>query len=327
MNAPKYDLIPFNEIAVAEFDETQYLKTGIKQLDRNICGFGLGQLVVLTGPRAGGKTTLIGNIICNFIEQGHYGFLFSFEMANTRLRRWLTLQALGKDNLKERYTQTGRVISYAASEEKERTAAEWIGKRLRVFNNVGFDKQKIMELIKRYLQECPQVKFIVLDNLMKIDFMGGGDNSKYAKQSEFVKELQLFAQSHNICVILVAHPNKVKTIPRIEDVGGSGDIINTADTVVFVHRVTMDFKKRAIEELHWRADDTALKYDNLIEVVKDREFGDDNSFIGVYFEPMAKRFLNAPGENVIFGFDVRTEQARLRPTLTEVASDGDDIPF
>ena len=326
MNAPQYDLIPFDEIAVAEFDETQYLKTGIKQLDRNICGFGLGHLVLLTGKPGSGKTTLIGNIICNFIEQGHYGFLFSFEIDNKRTRNWLTLHALGKDNLKERYTKEGRVISYAASEEKERTAAEWIGKRLFVFNNVGFDKNKIMELIKRYLREFPQIKFIVLDNLMKIDFMGNSDN-KYFRQSEFAKELQLFAQLHNICLILVAHPNKVKAIPRIEDVGGSGDIINAADTVVIVHRVTMDFKKRAIEELHWRADDTALKYDNLIEVVKDREFGDDNSFIGVYFEPMAKRFLNAPGENVVFGFDVRTEQARLRPTLTEVASDGEDIPF
>ena len=62
--------IRFNEIKKVEFDDGQYLKTGIKQLDGKICGFGLGHLVVLTGPRAGGKTTLIGQIICNFIEQG-----------------------------------------------------------------------------------------------------------------------------------------------------------------------------------------------------------------------------------------------------------------
>ena len=322
----KYDLIPFNEIEIVEFDETQYLKTGIKQLDRNICGLGLGQLVVLTGPRAGGKTTLIGNIICNFIDQGHYGFLFSFEMANPRLRRWLTLQALGKDNLKERYTQTGRAISYPMSNEKEQAAANWIGKRLRVFNNAGFQKNDIMNLIKRYVEDIPQVKFIVLDNLMKISFSGGSDQ-KYSRQSEFVKELQAYAQAQNICIILVAHPNKVKTIPRIEDVGGSGDIINTADTVIFVHRVTKDFKKRAIDDLRWDAGDPALKYDNLIEVVKDREFGDDNSFIGVYFEPKAKRFLNVREENVTYGFDIRTYQPRIMPTLTEITDDDGENPF
>ena len=322
----EYDLIPFDEIEVVDFDETQYLKTGIKQLDKMICGFGLGQLVVLTGPRAGGKTTLIGNVICNFIEQGHYGFLFSFEMANPRLRRWLTLQALGKDNLKERRTQTGRTISYPASKEKEQAAASWIGKRLRVFNNAGFNKNEIMNLIKRYIKEIPQTKFIVLDNLMKIDFSGDGDQ-KYSRQSEFVKELQAFAQANNICVILVAHPNKVKTIPRIEDVGGSGDIINTADTVVFVHRVTTDFKKRAIDELKWEVTAPEFKADNLIEVVKDREFGDDNSFIAVYFEPKAKRFLNKCDENAVYGFDIRTYQPKMRPTLTEITDDDGEIPF
>lgn len=321
-----YDLIPFDEIEQVEFDESKYLKTGIKQLDINICGLGLGHLIILTGPRAGGKTTLIGNIICNFIEQGHYGFLFSFEMANPRLRRWLTLQALGKDNLKERHTQTGRSIFYPANKEKEQAAASWISKRLRVFNNAGFNKNEIMNLIKRYIKEIPQTKFIVLDNLMKIDLSGGGDQ-KYSRQSEFVKELQAFAQANNICVILVVHPNKVKTIPRIEDVGGSGDIINTADTVIFVHRVTKDFKKRAIDDLRWETGDPALKFDNLIEVVKDREFGDDNSFIGLYFEPKAKRFLNKRDENVIYGFDIRTYQPKMRPTLTDITDDDGEIPF
>ena len=322
----EYSLIPFNEIEVVAFDERQYLKTGIKQLDKMICGFGLGQLIVLTGPRAGGKTTLIGHIICNFTENGYYGFLFSFEMANPRLRRWLTLQALGKDNLNETQTQTGRTISYAKSAEKENAAAEWLGKRLRVFNNAGFNKDQIMQLIKRGLKEQPQTKYIILDNLMKIDFMGNSDQ-KYAKQSEFVKELQAFAQHNNICVILVAHPNKVKTIPRIEDVGGSGDIINTADTVIFVHRVTNDFKKRAIADLQWSAAAPELQADNLIEVVKDREFGDDNSFIGVFFEPTAKRFLNRRGENVIYGFDIRTHARRIMPTLQELKDDDEEIPF
>ena len=99
--------IRFNEIKKVEFDERQYLKTGIKQLDRKICGLGLGHLVILTGPRAGGKTTLIGQVICNFIEQGYSGLLCSFEMANGRLRNWLTMQALGKDNLVVRNTATG----------------------------------------------------------------------------------------------------------------------------------------------------------------------------------------------------------------------------
>lgn len=317
--------IRFDEIEQVDFDESQYLKTGIRQLDRTICGFGLGCLIILTGPRAGGKTTLIGNILCNFIEQGYSGLLCSFEMSNSRLRRWLTMQALGKDNLKERQTKAGKTIYTPESRAKEQEAASWIGARLSVYDNQSFDANELSRLIDMQVKERPSVKFIVLDNLMKIDFSGRTDN-KYEAQSSFVKRLQVYAQTKKLCIILVAHPNKVKTIPRIEDIGGSGDIINTADTVIFVHRVTTDFKKRADEYFGWDSDARELKYDNLIEIVKDREFGDDNSFIGVYFEQKAKRFLNKRDENVVYSFDVRTYQTRVLPTLTEV-TDGEDSPF
>lgn len=318
--------IRFDEIKQVDFDETQYLKTGFNKLDRLIVGFGLGHLIILTGPRAGGKTTLIGQIICNFIEQGHTGLLCSFEMSNPRLRRWLTVQALGKDNLHERRTQDGKEIYYPKSKEKEQAAAAWIGKRLFVYDNESFNADELSRVIDEQVKENPQIKFIVLDNLMKIDFSGRSDN-KYESQSNFVKRLQAYAQTKGICVILVAHPNKVKTIPRIEDIGGSGDIINTADTVIFVHRVTTDFKVRAAEYFGWRENASELKFDNLIEIVKDREFGDDNSFLGVYFEPKAKRFLSERGEHKIYSFDVSTEQTRIKPTLTEIQDDDGEIPF
>ena len=317
--------IRFNDIEKVEFDERQYLKTGIKNLDNKICGFGLGQLVVLTGPRAGGKTTLIGQIICNFIEQGYSGLLCSFEMSNPRLQRWLTVQALGKDNLTVRRTSTGTEISFPKNEDIERAAVDWIGKRLAVYDNKEFNADKVAKQIDEQVKENPAIKFIVLDNLMKIDFNGRSEN-KYDAQSGFVKRLQAYAQGKGICVILVAHPNKVKTIPRIEDIGGSGDIINTADTVIFVHRVTTDFRIRADEYFGWKTSAEELKFDNLIEIVKDREFGDDNSFIGVYFEPTAKRFLNYAGESVVYSFDCGEYQTRIKPTLTEVYDD-EETPF
>ena len=318
--------IPFNEIEKVEFDERQFLKTGIKQLDNKLCGFGLGHLVILTGPRAGGKTTLIGQIICNFIDKGNTGLLCSFEMSNPRLQRWLIVQALGKDNLKERRTVTGTPIYYPKNESIERAAADWLGKRLFVYDNASFNADEIARLIDENIRANPQIKFIVLDNLMKLDFSGRSDN-KYDEQSKFVKRLQAYAQTKGICVILVAHPNKVKTIPRIEDIGGSGDIINTADTVIFVHRVTDDFKIRSDEYFNWGKTAAELKFDNLIEIVKDREFGDDNSFIGVYFEPRAKRFLNEKGENIRYSFDEQPHQTRILPTLTEIQDDDEQIPF
>lgn len=85
----------YNEIEDYRIEESRYLRTGIKGIDRAILGFGLGQLVVITGTRAGGKTTLIGNITDNFIEQGYSGLLCSFEMTNPRLKKLAYAASVG----------------------------------------------------------------------------------------------------------------------------------------------------------------------------------------------------------------------------------------
>ena len=107
----------YTDIADFRIDESQYLKTGIEKLDKAILGLGLGQLVIITGTRAGGKTTLTGQLTCNFIDKGYSGLICSFEMANPRLKNWLTLQALGSENLRGYTTSTGKELFYPRTKE------------------------------------------------------------------------------------------------------------------------------------------------------------------------------------------------------------------
>lgn len=322
--------VDFESIEDVKFDERNFLKTGLEKLDKEIIGLGLGHLIIITGPRAGGKTTLTGQLVNNFVDLGYSGLMCSFEMSNARLKNWILLQALGSDNLTSFTTSSGKEIYYPKSKEVKRSAERWIGKKLKIYDNGSFKKNDISEQIAAEIKENPNIKFVIIDNLMKIEFDGTYD-SKWEEQSQIVKSLQIFAQRHNICMILVAHPNKVKTLPRIEDVGGSGDIINTADTVLMVHRVTKDFKKRAMVEFSWSADNPAFEYSNIIEIAKDREFGADDSLIGVYFEPRSKRFLNFPEEIVRYGWDVKPTQSRITipqsgMTFREL-SDDEEAPF
>lgn len=322
--------VQFESIEDARFDERSYLKTGIEKLDKEIVGLGLGHLVIITGPRAGGKTTLTGQLVNNFVDRGYSGVLCSFEMANPRLKNWLLLQALGPENLVGFTTSSGKELFYPREKAVKEAAEHWIGRKLKVYDNSSFGRNIISEEIAKEIKANPNLKFVIIDNLMKMEFDGRAD-SKWEEQSQIVKSLQNFAQRHNICVILVAHPNKVKTLPRIEDVGGSGDIINTADTVLMVHRVTKDFKKRAMEYFTWSADNPAFEFSNIIEVAKDREFGDDDSLIGVHFDPRSKRFLNYPGENIRYGWDVSPTQNRMTMpekgmTFTELSEDT-ETPF
>lgn len=316
--------VKYGDIVEANFDESQYLHTGIQKLDKAIVGLGMGQLIIITGTRAGGKTTFIGQVVCNFIDNGYSGLLCSFEMANPRLKKWLNAQALGSQNLKKEITATGKEYYVPKNEYVKEKVEKWIDGKLEVYDNSSFNINKVSADIISRLEENPEIKFVILDNLMKLDTDTMNEN-KYEAQSRLVKRLQVFAQKRNICLILVAHPNKIRVLPRIEDVGGSGDIINTADTVLLIHRVTTDFKIRAKEYFNWEDNNPAFEYSNIIEVAKDREFGNDDTLLGVYFEPEGKRFLNYKGENHRYGW----EKVGVQTTLGgyKMIQDDGELPF
>lgn len=315
--------VKYKDIEDVKFDEKQYLHTGITKIDKAIVGFGLGQLIIITGTRAGGKTTFLGQIVCNFMTNGYSGLLCSFEMSNPRLKKWITNQALGKDNLKKEISVTGKEFFVPKNDFVKNQVEDWVNDKLEVYDNSSFNINNVSKDIIGRLEANPNIKFVILDNLMKLD-TDSMDENKYEAQSRLVKRLQVFAQKRNICLILVAHPNKCMSLPRIENVGGSGDIINTADTVLLIHRVTQDFKIRAKEYFDWDDNNELFNYSNLIEIAKDREFGCDDSILGVYFEPNAKRFLNFKDENKKYGW----ENNGVQSNVSEMQEIEDDcLPF
>lgn len=318
--------IKYKDITYNKFDENNYLKTGLQKIDKAICGLGLGQLVIVTGTRGGGKSTLMSQITLNFINNGYSGLLCSFEMQNSRLKNWLNLQSLGKDNLRKEITSTGKEIYFANDPEQQNDVINWIDKKLEVYDNSSFDIKKVSQDILERLQSNPEIRFIILDNLMKLEAPTVNDN-KWEMQSKLVKWLQVFAQKHNICLILVVHPNKIKVLPRIEDTGGSGDIINAADTVLIVHKVTDDFKIRAKEYFDIDDSNDMFQYSNIVEIAKDREFGMESLMCGTYFEPCAKRFLNYPGENIQYKWKKISQQmsAFLEKDFTAIGCT--EMPF
>lgn len=318
--------IKYKDITNSKFDEKNYLKTGIQKLDRSICGLGLGQLIIVTGTRGGGKSTLMSQMTLNFINNGYSGLLCSFEMQNSRLKNWLNLNALGKDNLRKEITETGKEIYFAKNEEQKNAVIDWINDKLAIYDNSSFDIKAVANDILNCLKENPEIRFIILDNLMKLE-APTVDGNKWEMQSKLVRWLQVFAQKHNICLILVVHPNKIKVLPRIEDTGGSGDIINSADTVLLVHKITDDFKIRAKEYFDIDDDNEMFRYNNIIEIAKDREFGMESVMCGTYFEPCAKRFLNYQGENIKYKWEHAPQQlsAFLEQNFTAVGCT--EMPF
>ena len=46
----------------------------------------------------------------------------------------------------------------------------------------------------------------------------------------------------------------------------------------------------------WNDSNDIYKYSNVIEICKNRDFGVEDRFIGMYFEPESKRLLNSLDE-------------------------------
>lgn len=304
--------VRYKDIENGKIDEKDYLKTGIKMFDKLCLGFGKSQLIILTGTRGGGKSSLLGMIELNFIDNGYRGLKYSLEMTNKRSKQWVVLQACGKENLKCITTESGKELYVPKNDFVSEQICEWIDDKCLIDDNESYRFANIKKSIEKKLDEDNRIDFVIIDNLFRMDIADFG-NEKYLAQTRIAKELQELCQKKNVCLILVAHPNKVKTCPRIEDVGGSGDIINACDMCIIIHRITNDFKYRAKEYFGWKDENPLFEYDTLFEVAKDREFGEEGTMIGLYFEKESKRFLNFKGENRKYGWQNRAQQTELTP--------------
>lgn len=304
--------IAYKDIKDISINEKDYLKTGILDFDKRCLGFGKGQLIIITGTRGGGKTSLLGQIKLNFVDNGYRGLEYNLEMTNKRAKLWVVLQACGKDNLKTRQTSSGKTIYEPKSSFVAERICEWLGEKILIDDNESYRFLKIKENIEKKLNQDNRIDFIIVDNLFRMD-IGDMANEKYLAQTKVAKELQLLCQKHNVCLILVCHPTKVKSCVRIEDVSGSGDLVNACDMCLIVHRVTNDFVYRAKEYFGWKDDNPLFEFNTLFEIAKDREFGEEGTMIGLFFEEESKRFLNFKGENRRYGWDKKFSQMEVIP--------------
>ena len=71
------------------------IKTNIREIDRVIRGLVMGQLILLTGKRGEGKSTLMSQFVCEALEQGENVFVYSGELPGFLFRRWIDYQLAG----------------------------------------------------------------------------------------------------------------------------------------------------------------------------------------------------------------------------------------
>lgn len=316
--------IYYRDIENAPIKEEDYLKIHNRQLSQKLIGLPKGGLVIVSGLRGQGKSTFLGQIKLDLIDYGYKGLEFSLEMQNKKTRQWTVLQACGKNNLKPETTSNGKKFYSPKSEFVENQIIEWIGDKLQIDNNETFNAKKIEKQVVERLNAAQDIDFCIIDNMMRLDIAEYGE-SKLLAQIRFAKTVTDICQKKNICLILVIHPTKVLTLPRIDNLSGAGELVNLASLIFILHKVNTDFKVKQKAVFNFPVSHPMLEFDTLLEIAKDRDFGQDGSLIGFYFEEESKRFLENKGENIRYGWDKRGEQQGF-DMLKPMEDDG-GLPF
>lgn len=276
-------------------EEKTYISSGVRMIDYDIKGFALGELSVWSGGNGSAKSTFLNQLALETINQNYNVAIYSGELTSKRLMQWITLQASGKDNV---INVSG---FYKPTDEAKSKILYWLDGKLLVFDNAKGNKKDIILNSIKDVVEKKKVKVVIIDNLMSIDL---DNSSKYDEQSNFIKELSSLAKDLNIHIHFVCHPRKTTLFLRKNDISGTADLTNIADNVFILHRVGKDFIRNFKETFDIKDDKYQLfNYSNVIEICKNREYGVQDEFIGLYYEKESKRLLNNLGEEKHFGWE------------------------
>ena len=295
----------------------EYVKTGVKVIDKRMKGLQKGCVSVISGLRGAAKSTFLSQIILNCIQNESTTVCYSGELSSQRFMRWMYLQAAGKAYTKPYMEYEG----YYCPNEIKPYINTWMGDYMWLYNNHhGNNFNEIgkclrAEILKRKADIC------IVDNLMALD-LSTFDIDKYEAQTKFVWELKDIAQSCNVHIIFVAHPRKAAGFLRLDDISGSGNIANIVDNAFIVHRNNKDFQRLTEQMFKWKADHKAYTGTNVIEICKDRDGGIQDEFVPLWYEPETKRLKNYQAENIVYGW----EPEELKSDGFEDA-DMNDIPF
>lgn len=260
---PVPGLLNFAGINIHAKQQIKRVTSGIPGLDRAVRGFAPGELSVWTGKRGEGKSTLMGQILLEAVNQNHVVCAYSGELPAEQFKTGLQQQAAGYLYVSQFEDPWSGGMVYQVKPEAEAEIDSWADGRLFLTDIAmenAHDEDNILKLF-RYANRRYGADVFLVDNIMTAQLRDEAKLGFWRAQSNFTGRLMDFARNNSVHVHLVAHPKKVGNGPiEADDVAGSGDITNRANNVFKVERVPEDKVQ-------------AAGYSTLLTVMKNREFG------------------------------------------------------
>lgn len=279
---PVSGLLNIAEIDTSKKKNAVRVVSGFPKLDKAIGGFSGGALSVWTGKRGEGKSTLLGQILLEAVNQSHVVCAYSGELPKEDFKLALLQQAAGYLNVTQTQDPASDRTIYRVNQNVNPWINEWWDGRL-YLTDIGrknaHEEDTIIKLFE-YANRRYGADVFLVDNIMTAQLREEARLGFWRAQSVFTGRLVDFCKRLNVHVHLVAHPRKTegKRTLEADDVGGSGDITNRADNVFKVERVSLEDKG----------------CDALVTIMKNREYGARGT-IKLDFNEPSRRFFPAGG--------------------------------
>lgn len=222
------------DVKRVELSSMEKISSGIKALDKLLGGFYFGQVVLLTGERGFGKSTLASQFGVFAMQHGYNTMFYSGELMDWYFKAWIEYQIAGSRNINAITSNFG-YKSYSVKAEVLPKMERWYGDKAFIYDNgiIAEDAeeetllQTLESAIKQY--DC---KVLVIDNLMTA-ITDDIQSDLYRQQTNFVRQVTLLAKRYDVLIFLIVHPRKSNGMNfGNDDVAGSSNITNLVDVVL-----------------------------------------------------------------------------------------------
>ena len=199
----------------------------------------MSEVTIWTGQPGSGKSTILQQVLNNLMEQGVNCLIYTPELSNEQMKEWTCRQLLNetKGSFNKYYCDVIQEEEFIIKKEISKKMTKWIDNHLtNITNRKNLTDKEVLRLLVRLIKK-KDIKFIVIDNLMKIIFTS--EKGFLIQQKEFINSLSEIAKKYNVNINLVAHPKKHdKTQPDQYDIAGTADIPNLVDSIYYFRRIT-----------------------------------------------------------------------------------------
>lgn len=222
------------DVKRVELSTMEKISSGIKALDKLLGGFYFGQVVLLTGERGFGKSTLASQFGTFAMKCGYNTMFYSGELMDWYFKAWIEYQIAGAQNINTMVSNFG-YKSYSVKAEVLPQMEQWYADKAFIYDNGIITEDTEEETLLQTLESAIRqygCKVLVIDNLMTA-ITDDIQSDLYRQQTNFVRQVTLLAKRYDVLIFLIVHPRKSNGMNfGNDDVAGSSNITNLVDVVL-----------------------------------------------------------------------------------------------